>query len=70
MAKFIRVKTVSGQSDSLMQERDYYVNVDQIVFLSQSPQHPDRSLLRFVGSDQGIHITESAENFLSRTGRA
>ena len=30
MAKFIRVKTVSGQSDSLMQERDYYVNVDQI----------------------------------------
>ena len=27
MAKFIRVKTVSGQSDSLMQERDYYVNL-------------------------------------------
>ena len=70
MAKFIRVKTVSGQSDSLMQERDYYVNVDQIVFVSQSPQHLDRSLLRFVGSDQGIHITESAENFLSRNGRA
>ena len=70
MAKFIRVKTVSGQSDSLMQERDYYVNLDLITIVSQSPQHPDRSLLRFVGADQGIHITESAENFLSRTGRA
>ena len=30
MPKFIRVKTVPGQSDSLMQERDYYVNVDHI----------------------------------------
>ena len=69
MAKFIRVKTVSGQSDSLMQERDYYVNLDLITIVSQSPQHPDRSLLRFVGSDQGIHITESADNFFSRIGR-
>jgi len=70
MPKFIRVKTAAGQSESLMQERDYYVNVDLITIVSQSPQHPDRSLLRFVGADQGIHITESAENFLSRTGRA
>ena len=68
MSKFIRVKTVPGQSDSLMQERDYYVNVDLITIVSQSPQHPDRTL-RFVGSDQGIHITESAENFFSRIGR-
>ena len=33
------------------------------------PQSPDRSSLRFVGSDHGIHITESAENFFSRIGR-
>jgi len=69
MPKFIRVKTVPGQSDTLMQERDYYVNLDLITIVSQSPQHPDRSLLRFVGSDQGIHITESADNFFSRIGR-
>jgi len=69
MAKFIRVKTVSGQSDSLMQERDYYVNVDLITIVSQNPTSPDRSLLHFVGSDHGIHITESAENFFSRIGR-
>jgi hypothetical protein len=69
MAKFIRVKTVPGQSDSLMQERDYYVNLDLITIVEQSPQSPDRSSLRFVGSDHGIHITESAENFFSRIGR-
>jgi len=54
----------------LMQERDYYVNVDLITIVEQSPQSPDRSSLRLVGSDHGIHIAESAENFLSRTGRA
>ena len=37
MAKFIRVKTVPGQSDTLMQERDYYVNLDLITIVSQSP---------------------------------
>jgi hypothetical protein len=52
-----------------MQERDYYVNVDLITIEEQSPQSPDRSSLRLVGSDHGIHITDSAENFFSRIGR-
>jgi hypothetical protein len=69
MSKFIRVKTAPGQSESLIEEQDYYVNVDLITLVIQNPQNPDRSSLRFVGSDHAIHISESAENFLSRAGR-
>ena len=70
MAKFIRVKTAPGHSERLIEEQDYYVNVDLITLVSQNSQNPDRSSLRFVGSDHVMHITESAENFLSRAGRA
>ena len=70
MPKFIRVKTAPGHSERLIEEQDYYVNVDLIIFVSQSSQNPDQSSLRFVGSDRVLYITESAENFLSRAGRA
>ena len=68
MPKFIRVKAAPGHSESLIEEQDYYVNVEQITFVSQNPQSPDRSSLRFVGSDHAMHISESAESFLSRDG--
>ena len=71
MPKFIRVKTPLGHSERLIEEQeDYYVNVDLIIFVSQASQNPDQSSLRFVGSDRVLYITESAENFLSRAGRA
>jgi hypothetical protein len=71
MPKFIRVKTAPGHSERLIEEvQDYYVNADLIIFVSQSSQNPDQSSLRFVGSDRVLYITESAENFLSRAGRA
>jgi hypothetical protein len=71
MPKFIRVKTPAGHSERLIEEQeDYYVNVDLITLVSQNSQNPDRSSLRFVGSDHVMHITESAESFLSRAGRA
>ena len=70
MPKFIRVKAAPGHSESLIEEQDYYVNVDLITFVSQNTQNPDQSSLRFVGSDRVLYITESAENFLSRAGRA
>ena len=66
MPKFICVKMAPGQSESLIEEQDYYVNVEQIVSVSQSPQNPDRSSLRFVGSDHAMYICESAESFLLR----
>jgi hypothetical protein len=66
--KFIRVKTAPGQSESLIEEQDYYVNLDLIALVVQNPQNPDRSSLRFIGSDHAIHISESAASFLSRTG--
>ena len=66
MPKFICVKMAPGQSESLIEEQDYYVNVEQIVSVSQSPQNPDRSSVRFVGSDHAMHICESAESFLLR----
>jgi hypothetical protein len=68
MPKFIRVKAAPGYSESLIEEQDYYVNVDLITLVSQNSQNPDRSSLRLVGSDQAIHIIESAESFLSRAG--
>ena len=71
MPKFIRVKTPLGHSERRIEEQeDYYVNVDLIIFVSQASQNPDQSSLRFVGSDRVLYITESAENFLSRAGRA
>ena len=71
MPKFIRVKTPLGHSERRIEEQeDYYVNVDLITLISQNSQNPDRSSLRFVGSDHVMHISESAENFLSRAGRA
>ena len=71
MPKFIRVKTPLGYSERRSEEQeDYYVNVDLITLISQNSQNPDRSSLRFVGSEHVMHITESAENFLSRAGRA
>jgi hypothetical protein len=71
MSKFIHVKMPAGQSERLIEEQeDYYVNLDLITLVSQNPQNPDRSSLRFVGSDHVMHITESAENFLSRAARA
>jgi hypothetical protein len=70
MPKFIRVKTAAGHSERLIEEQDYYVNVDLITFVSQSSQNPGESSLRFVGSDRVLYITESAENFLSRADRA
>jgi hypothetical protein len=70
MPKFIRVKTAPGHSERLIEEQDYYVNVDLIIFVSQNTQNPDQSSLRLVGSDRVLYITESAENFLSRAGRA
>jgi hypothetical protein len=68
MSKFIRVKAAPGYSESLIEKPDYYVNVELITFVLQDPQNPDRSSLRLVGSDQALHISESAESFLSRTG--
>ena len=70
MPKFIRVKTAPGHTERLSEEQDYYVNVDLITFVSQNTQNPDQSSLRFIGSDRVLYITESAEDFLSRAGRA
>jgi hypothetical protein len=53
-------------TERLIEEQDYYVKLDLIIFVSQSSQNPDQSSLRFVGSDRVLYITESAENFLSR----
>ena len=69
MPKFIRVKAAPGYSESLIEEQDYYVNVELITFVLQDSQNPDQSSLRLVGYDHLIHITESAENFFSRIGR-
>ena len=64
------LKRPPGHTERLSEEQDYYVNVDLITFVSQNTQNPDQSSLRFVGSDRVLYITESAENFLSRAGRA
>ena len=63
MPKFIRVKAAPGYSESLIEEQDYYANVELTTFVLQDPQNPDRSSLCLVGSDQAMHICESAESF-------
>ena len=54
MPKFIRVKAAPGYSESLIEEQDYYVNVELITFVLQDSRNPDQSSLRLVGSDHVI----------------
>jgi hypothetical protein len=60
MAKFIKFQ---GYDKST-----YYINVETIRHVLQSPQQLDRSLIRFVGDEHTLAIDESAANFVSRAG--
>ena len=60
MAKFIQAHSPTEKNVS------YYINVETVRYVAQNTQHEDRSLIRFVGDEHTLAISEAAASFVSR----
>jgi hypothetical protein len=67
MAKFIQIQVPSERyTGSARDLESYYINVENIRYVAQNAQNPDRCSIHFIGAEHSLPILESAANFVNR----
>ena len=71
MARFILVQSPEGEfSERRTEEGSFFVNVETVRYVAQNAQNPGQSLIRFLGDEHALQISESAESFVRRASAA